>query len=328
MKNTLFLATLLPLSFSALAISDGTAVNATDYPDLVEMHCTGTILASKWVLTAAHCNANNIYMVGSHEVNKTKTVKQRINHPEYSINGIDISLWEISSSDTIKINFLSTLDVGAGEEMKIFGFGGTNRNLNYATQLTREVLDVVPHQIRMDNVGKGSARPGDSGSPLFNANNEIIGVATNGAENETFGIRVSSTQDFILDTVNSWHYPTQITTPTNGGTVTIKVQSLHNASFADNASASGDATLTGGTCFGATVQPFDICTYTVSSNGYEGIVTLDTDQKITINKGRTKQITPPTPEPETGSGGGGSLGFISLFATLGLGILRRKIARV
>lgn len=336
MKKTLLALSLISVSNFSSAIQGGVSVNTVDHPSLVEMNCTGTIIGGMWVLTAAHCSWETagglrpVNLLGS-TMNQSHTANtlEMINHPQWEIDKtIDIGLWKLAGKpDVNKINFLSMSPISIDDNITIFGFGQTRPILNYAIQ------KIIPLGMTEDNfsslnIGKGDTQSGDSGGPVFNDNNLIVGVTQAGNAQNTGSVtaRLNMAHDFILSTINGWHYPTLANTSTTGGSVTIEVQSLHADSVIDNATASGDATITGGTCSGATVQPYDICTYTVASNGYEGTVTLDGDQKITINKGRTKPVTPPTPEPEQGSSGG-ALGSLGLLFGVILGFTRRKTTR-
>jgi len=328
-KSLITLALISAVSAPAFAIQDGTTLSWSEHDDLVKMNCSGTILAGNWVLTAGHCDKNS--SLGVTTVNGLINVESVVNNTSTDY-ALDIGLWKLTTpANTKHITFLSSRNIKEGERVRISGFGagvGTQA-LAYAEQIAIPPTEARPEWVTLKMDGKGNTIGGDSGAPYADVNGLIVGVHNSGGIDAETGInaegaRLHYASDWILETVNGWHYPTIANTPTSGGSVTIEVQSLHADAFIDNATASGDATITGGTCSGATVQPFDICTYTVSSNGYEGTVTLDGEQKITINKGRTKPVTPPTPDPETGSGGGGSLGFMSLIAALGLGLMRRK----
>lgn len=328
-KSLIALALLSSISVPTFAIQNGTALPWSEHDDLVKMNCSGTILAGKWVLTAGHCDKNS--SLGVTTVNGLINVESVINNTSTDY-ALDIGLWKLTNpANTKNITFLSSRNIDDGERIRISGFGagvGTQA-LAYAEQIAIPPTEGRPEWITLKMDGKGNTVGGDSGSPYTDNNGLIIGVHTSGGIDPETGInaqgaRLRYAKSWILETVNGWHFPTLASTPTSGGSVTIEVQSLYADAVVDNATASGDATITGGTCSGATIQPYDICTYTVSSNGYEGTVTLDSDQKITINQGRTKPVT-PTPEPETGSSGGGSLGFLSLITALGLGLVRRKI---
>ncbi|QBF82635.1 hypothetical protein EXU30_07980 [Shewanella maritima] len=83
-------------------------------------------------------------------------------------------------------------------------------------------------------------------------------------------------------------------------------------SLTDNATYLGDIMIGG-----ATIEPFETCTYEVESvNGYEGVLVLDDEQVISINKGKGDIHI-----EETGSG---SLGFLSLLGLLGLSLALRN----
>ena len=121
----------------------------------------------------------------------------------------------------------------------------------------------------------------------------------------------------LLETINGWHSPSIANTDAAGGTMTIKVQSLHMEDFIDNATTSGDAFTVGGDCVGEIVEPFEICTYEIeSSNGHEGTLILNAGLTVTIDPGRDE--APIEPGPDDGDCSS-SLGLLSLPGLSGWG---------
>lgn len=87
----------LLLSSNAYAVTNGTSVNWNDYQDMVEMDCTGTVIAGKFILTAAHCtNDNNIRFSDNTMVSSIT----RVDHLNWDTpdTGIDVSLWTLPSN--------------------------------------------------------------------------------------------------------------------------------------------------------------------------------------------------------------------------------------
>jgi hypothetical protein len=293
---------------------------------MVEMSCTGTVIAGKFILTAAHCS-NDDYIRFSD--NTMTSSIARADHKDSSLSGaqVDVSLWTLPTNRNLtQIHYFADLNnknlVANNEKLHLFGFGSTNYDeqpLHYAT--VKASFDSIRLQVIDGNpIGQGSGIDGDSGGAWLNKDHQIVAINKSIIGNDdgtttTFGTNLHYAKDFILETIDGWHYPTLANT--SNGVATIKIQSLHVSSTVDSAYTSGDATITGGTCRTMnSVSAFQTCTYEIESQGGIGTLHLSDNESITINK--------PTVTPDSGGSDGGSLGFLSIIGLLGLGFIRRK----
>lgn len=176
---------------------------------------------------------------------------------------------------------------------------------------------------------------GDSGSPYIDKEGRLRGVHYGKSSASELGTthadKLAYKPDWILNTINSWHYPTQVTTENDKAV--IYFQSLHsgNVDLLNTLSTDGveiiDGTLSCKTPqnddANLIVEPWDICQMTIKNTSQgEGKVYLSSDSVITVDYGRD-YVAPELPEiPVEEESSGGSMGW-SLSA-LGLLLMIRR----
>ena len=328
MDKKLNVLPLIAAIFSPLAsaIVDGLAEDKTNFQQFVEMGCTGNIIAGKWVLTAAHCPIKDVVRYDG----SIAKAKSKVNHPTFDGTLGDISFLELENiQDVNQINTISVSNVGAGQAITIYGFGGSAPQLNKAVQTSEAVIG-DPQWLRTTNISQGKSISGDSGASYLNAAGQIVAVHGGGSSTSTAGMegyRTETGRQFILDTINGWHYPTNIKVT---GTSVITVQSLHVGGTVDSAYTSGDLSIdyASSTCDDGSISEFSTCTYSISTSGGEGQLYLSSNEKIDVNK----LSVPDNSDNASGGnassgGGGGTFGFLTIFFLMFLSLTRSKVCK-
>ncbi|HTN01008.1 S1 family peptidase [Planctellipticum variicoloris] len=211
-----------PLAQSTPAIIGGVVAKPGQYPNVGQVimnlknygnsSCTGTLIAARWVLTAAHClaipgaklNGLSFKLDG-----KTYTSRRWFVHPSYIPTnfsaGNDIALIQLTTSVAgVPFGKLPTGVPVVGSKLTVVGLGLTGTGwegttgrsgmfipgsqiLRQQTTGVKRIGTVTADTVTGIHIGWNFVRPqisctapGDSGGPAFNAAGEIVGVTSGG----------------------------------------------------------------------------------------------------------------------------------------------------
>ncbi|KAK0135415.1 Granzyme A [Merluccius polli] len=202
-------------------IFGGKEVKAHSMPYMVlllhcgEPDCGGTLLSSRWVLTAAHCTDITAVLLGVHSIKKIKNDKsvqvrkvvKTYPHPEYDSDTFNHDLQllklkkEVKQTNTVKYLPLADVieDPNEGTTCRVAGWGffdNTNTTSDVLMSAKVDVMgrekcnsatywnsDITPDMVCAGPQGKNKTQDtceGDSGGPLF-CNGVQVGVTSFGA---------------------------------------------------------------------------------------------------------------------------------------------------
>lgn len=230
--------TVTPIAAQDEAIIGGTLANgdpavvamAIRYGSGYESVCTGTLIAPKTVLTAAHCiyayGTNLQYFVtfGTYSSTPTRAVQvtSQHKHASYNQSAYDFGILRLASPvldvTPIAINESAMTQSLIGRPIRHVGFGltvaggmtsGTKREVSYGLRR------VTPLTIESGASGKQTCQ-GDSGGPGFmvmpgGTREVLVGVVSYGDQNcayEGYDGRVDAVAPWIRQTMGAWEQPT------------------------------------------------------------------------------------------------------------------------
>lgn len=195
-----------------------------------EEYCTGTLVAPKTVLTAAHCiNAygqGNFYVVGTGanmaSLSKVVQVAQQIRHGSYNGSSFDFGILRLSQPMTgvepIAMNETPLTTAHVGLPIRHVGFGITNPNGSGGgtkREVTYNVREVRRYTVESGASGRQTCQ-GDSGGPGFmvlpgSARESLVGVVSYGDQDcayEGWDGRVDVVAAWVRQTMAAWEQPT------------------------------------------------------------------------------------------------------------------------
>lgn len=191
-------------------------------------YCTGTLIAPKTVLTAAHCinayGAGNFYAVGvgasSSSPQRVVQTAQQVRHPSYGGNAWDFGVLRLAQPITdvapIPLNESALTAADVGKPIRHVGFGITNPSgagSGVKREVTYNLRQVSRYTIESGANGKQTCQ-GDSGGPGFmtiGGVEKVVGVVSYGDQNcayEGWDGRVDVAAQWIRTTMAAWETPT------------------------------------------------------------------------------------------------------------------------
>jgi secreted trypsin-like serine protease len=183
---------------TAESVSWGAQIYWTNAGSSNGFECSGSIIASQWVVTAQHClNSPGMYvLVGSNALGSG--TKATVDTQYASPNG-DIALLHLATSISTGYITLGDADPSVDDQNSIYGWGRTANGAPASSVLKTATVQVTGYgtdafngtSITSQGVS-GSAYHGDSGGPEI-ASGVQVGVCSTGSND---GSQTNGTQDY------------------------------------------------------------------------------------------------------------------------------------
>ena len=170
--------------------------------------CTGSFVSPNTMITASHCvSSNSKVSVARYEAKSIKIIE----HPKSTdeVEPLDLAIVMFPANTATKWTRLANRRPAAGDQVEMIGYGSCTRwdGPDTGTRRCRGKNKISGFDDRMIETTRSNGvalSPGDSGGPLFYADESIVGIASGGDLGQGsmhVNLLLQENQDFLKNAV-------------------------------------------------------------------------------------------------------------------------------